>query len=133
MSAWTRTWEDRSGEAGFPFIPTRFLFRSLSFSWLVSSPRGVTVAVFQDSLSCQAVGLKSGQAGGAQSWCSQGKQDITGLFSAEIRKFSPPSCCLPEVASIESAGCGWDCRRALWSGKLRACNFPSTQVTSLPG
>ena len=42
-------------------------------------------------------------------------------------------CCLPEVASIESAGRGWDCRRALWSGKLRTSNFSSTQVTSLPG
>lgn len=67
------------------------------------------------SQSCQAVGLKSGQAGGAQSWCSQGKQDIRGLFSAETGKFSP-SCCLPEVTSIESEAYGWDCRRALWSG-----------------
>lgn len=84
------------------------------------------------SQSSQAVCLRSGQAGGAWSWCRQGKQDIRGLFSAKTGKLSPPSYCLLKLPCIKSAGQAGAAGMPCGLG-LRAGNFSSTQVNTLPG
>ena len=96
--------------------------------------RGVTVAVFQGSprVARQSASNQARQVG-PRAGAAKVSRTSEGFFlPRQGSSVLLPAASL-KVASTESASRGWDCRQALWSGKLRASDFPSTQVTSLPG